>query len=172
MEAIYKELVALVDEMDTLTTLAGISSILGLIVSSYAAFQARSASKAASAARDAVLVHSLANELQLACTHAEQLLDFLQHARYSEANLRVDELILSLSELPHLRSPHLTIIHQDLMLTSRQQLLSISEAILKNTPGQGYLVKEQIIMVSRRVSMNLREILGEIKSHIEQGELR
>ena len=88
-------------EMDILYILAAISSIAGMLFSAFAAILARSASKAASAARDAALVRSLADELQLACSRGEQLVDFLQHCRYSEARLRVDELTWSLSELPY-----------------------------------------------------------------------
>ncbi|MFV9616922.1 MAG: hypothetical protein ACNYZG_13270, partial [Gammaproteobacteria bacterium] len=88
-------------EMDILYILAAISSIAGMLFSAFAAILARSASKAASAARDAALVRTLADELQLACSRGEQLVDFLQHCRYSEARFRVDELTWSLSELPY-----------------------------------------------------------------------
>ena len=156
--------------MDTFYILAAISSIAGMLFALFAAIQARSASKAASAARDAALVRSLADELQLACSRGEQLVDFLQHFRYSEARLRVDELTWSLSELPYRRSPHLSTEHQNMLLTSRQQLQTIGEAISKNEARKDSLDKEQIMTVARRVTMSLREVLGDVRSHIEHGE--
>lgn len=141
-----------------------------MFFSLFAAIQARSASKAASAARDAALMRSLSEDLQLACTRGEQLVDFLQHSRFSEACLRVNELTWSLSELPHRRSPHLSINHKNAMLTSRQQLLSISEAIGKNMKDEEKIDKEQILTVARKVTMRLREILGDTRSNIEHGE--
>jgi len=156
--------------MDTLYILAAISSIAGMLFSLFAAILARSASKAASAARDAALVRSLADELQLACSRGEQLVDFLQHCRYSEACLRVDELTWSLSELPYRRSPHLSTEHQNTLLTSRQQLQTIGETIVKNGGRKDSIDKEQIMTVARRVTMSLREVLGDVRSHIEYGE--
>jgi len=156
--------------MDTIYLLAAICSIAGMLFSLFAAIQARRASKAASAARDAVLVRSLADELQLACTRGEQLVDFLQHLRYMEARLRVDELTWSLSELPYRRSPHLSTKHQNTLLTSRQQLQTIGEAIFKNEMSEDSIDKDQIINVARRVTMSLREVLGEVRSNIEHGE--
>ena len=157
--------------MDTFYILAAISSIAGMLFALFAAIQARSASKAASAARDAALVRSLADELQLACSRGEQLVDFLQHFRYSEACLRVDELTWSLSELPYRRSPHLSTVHQNTLLTSRQQLQTIGEAIVKNGAGKDSIDKVQIMTVARQATMSLREVLGDVRSHIEHGEL-
>ena len=156
--------------MDSLNILAAFSSIVGLIFSMVAAIQAGRASRAASAAREAALARSLADELQLACSRGEQLVDFLQHCRYKEASLRVNELVWSISELPHRHSPDLSSQHKNTILTSRQQLLSIVEAIEKNDARGDSLDKEQIMTVARRVTMSLREILGNVRSNIEHGE--
>jgi ATP phosphoribosyltransferase regulatory subunit HisZ len=158
--------------MDNFSTLAGLASIAGLGASIYAAIKARSASKAASEARDASLVHSLADDLDLASHRAEQLFDFLQHARYNEANLRVNELTSSLSELPHRRNQYLSTVNKNKLLTSRFQLQTISEAIHKSSASNASLDKEQVMIVARRVYMSVREVLGDVKSYIEQGELQ
>jgi hypothetical protein len=156
--------------IETLYITASICSVLGLFFSIFAGIQAWRASKAASAARDAVLIRSLSDELQLACTRGEQLVDFLKHSRYSEAYLRVDELTWSLSELPHRRGRHLTLNHKNTLLTARQQLMTVNEAIDKYSSAKGEIDEEQILAVARKVTMRLREILGEIRSHIENGE--
>ena len=155
--------------MEAFYIIAGISSIIGLFFSLFAAIQAWNASKAASAARDAALMRSLSDDLQLACTRGEQLVDFLQHSRFNEARLRVDELTWSLSELPHRRSPHLTIDHKNTMLTSRQQLVSINEVIGKYEKDLESIDKQQILAVARKVTIRLREMLGDIQSHLEHG---
>jgi hypothetical protein len=156
--------------MENFNIIAGISSIIGLFFSLFAAIQAWRATKAAQAARDAVLMRSLSDDLQLACARGEQLVDFLQHSRFNEACLRVDELTWSLSELPHRRSPHLSIKHKNTLLTCRQQLVSISEVIEMKTKDKESLDKEQILTVARNVAIHLREVLGDIRSHIEHGE--
>lgn len=156
--------------METLYIIAALCSIAGMGFSLYAAIQASRASKAASDARDAALIRSLSDELQLACTRGEQLVDFLQNLRFSEAALRIDELSWSLSELPYRRSPQLSIDHQNKLLTSRQQLQTIGEAILKNGKKKESIDYEQIMTVARRVAMSLREILGIVRSKIEHGE--
>ena len=156
--------------METLYIIAGISSIIGLLFSFFAAIQAWRASKAASAARDAALMRSLSDDLLLACTRGEQLVDFLQHSRFNEACLRADELTWSLSELPHRRGPHLSIDHKNTMLTSRQQLMSISEALGRSKKATEQLDKEQVLTVARKITIRLREVLGDIRSNIEHGE--
>jgi hypothetical protein len=150
-------------------TIAAICSIVGAFLSGLAAYQAQRASKAASAARDAALVHSLADELQLACTRGEQLVDFLHQCRYKEASLRIDELTWSLSELPYRRSPYLQTADYDKLLTSRVQLQTIGDAIRATTDG---LESRQIMTVAREVTISLREILGVVRSNIERGEPR
>ena len=156
--------------MEVLYISAAICSIVGMLFSLIAAIQARSASRAAEAARDAAQVRSLSDELQLACERGEQLVDYLQHDRYSEARLRVDELSWSLSELPFRRGPHLSIEHQNILLTSRQQLQTIVDAIENNKARNDRIDDEQIMLVARQVTMHLREVLGGVRSHIEHGE--
>lgn len=155
--------------METFNVIAGVASIVGLFLSGAAAIQARRASNAAIAARDAAIVRTLADELQLASSRAEQLVDFLTHGRFGEAALRSDELTFSLSELPHRRSGYLQVRHQNALLTSRQQLQSISE--LMGRVGRGSLVTafdtDQSIVVARRVVITLREVLGHVRSGIE-----
>ena len=158
--------------MDTFNTLANFASIAGLSVSIYAAIKARSASKAASEARDAVLVHSLSDDLELTCHRADQLLDFLRHDRYGEANLRVDELASSLSEIPNRRSRYLSTQNQNILLNSRSQLETISDAIHKGSSSKQGFDRAQVLFVARRVTMNLHEVLGAVKSYIEHGELQ
>jgi len=161
--------------METFNVIAGVASIVGLLLSGVAAIQARQASKqakrasqAAIAARDAAIVRTLADELQLASTRAEQLVDFLTHGRFGEAALRSDELTYSLSELPYRRSGYLEVPYKNALLTSRQQLQSISELMAK--PSRGSLATpdtDRSIIIARRVVISLREVLGQVRSGIE-----
>ena len=156
--------------MEILNTTAAICSIIGIIFSFTAAVQASRASKSASAAHAATLIRSLSDDLQLACTHGEQLVDYLKHSRYKEAYLRINELIWSLSELPHRRSPNLSTKNKNILLSSRYQLTTISDAFDKYDKKIKAFDTEQIIKVARKVTMNIREVLGEIRSDIEHGE--
>jgi hypothetical protein len=160
--------------MDIFNAIAGTASIIGLIASGIAAFLARSASQAAKAARDAALVRSLADELSSSSQHAEQLLDFLQQARYMEANLRANELFAVLVELPHRRSPYLSEEHQGSLKDSSLQVQSIGDAIFKYNEGgdSDNLDRDQSIKVARLVVTTLREVLGDVRSRIEQGGMR
>lgn len=154
--------------MDIFKVIVDVSSIVGLLLSGVAAFQARRASKAAIAARDAAIVRTLADELQIASMRAEQLVDFLSHGRFGEAALRSDELTYSLSELPHRRSGYLQVPHKNTLLTSRQQLQSISELMAKT--GRESLPTtdtDRSIIIARRVVISLREVLGHVRSEIE-----
>jgi hypothetical protein len=108
--------------------------------------------------------------MQLECIRAEQLMDFLLHSRYDEANLRTDELISSLSELLERRSPHLSEKYKNKLLTLRLQLMTISDATLKRYGRKNGLDKEQVMKVARIVVMDLREIFGAIRSVIDHGE--
>ncbi len=156
--------------MENLDTIGAVCSIIGLFVSFFAGIKAWSASTAASAARDAVLIRSLSDELLLACDRGKQLVDFLEHSRYSEASLRVHELTWNLSELPNRRSRHLSNDHRNILFTSREQLKTINEAIDRHLKQRKSIDKPQILKVARRVTMRLHELLGEIQSNIEQGE--
>jgi ATP phosphoribosyltransferase regulatory subunit HisZ len=156
--------------MNTFNTIAAVSSIVGMIFSLIAAIQAQRASKAALAARDAALVRSLSDDLDLACKHGERIVDFLRHSRYKEACTQIDELTWRLSELPYRRGPHLSIDHKNTLLTSRQQIVTINEAIDKKSKTEDEIDNEQLITVARKVTMRLREVLGDIRSNIEHGE--
>ena len=92
--------------------IAGIASIVGLGFSLAALLAARRAaqgadraSNAAKEARDAVTVRSLADEFQIACANADQLLDFLTHNHLLEARLRAHELTSALSEIRFVGAP-------------------------------------------------------------------
>lgn len=128
------------------------------------------ASRSAAEARKAVYIRNLSEEMHLACIRAEELIDFLITARFPEAALRGGELTSTLSELPFRRSPYLAEGHRNVILTARQQLASISEAILaKNAPGQTF-DSQRAIIVARQVASKLREILGIVRGRIERGE--
>lgn len=128
--------------MNIFNLIAGLASVIGAILSGIATIQASRASKAAKEAENAVekaaeearnsaLVQSLADDLSISSRNAEELPAFLQQARYSEANLRANELAAVLSELPHRRSPYLSEEHQNTLRTSRLQVQSIGEAIMR-----------------------------------------
>ncbi|MSQ06974.1 MAG: hypothetical protein EXR54_07860 [Dehalococcoidia bacterium] len=129
-------------KMNIFNLIAGLASVIGAILSGIATIQASRASKAAKEAENAVekaaeearnsaLVQSLADDLSISSRNAEELPAFLQQARYSEANLRANELAAVLSELPHRRSPYLSEEHQNTLRTSRLQVQSIGEAIMR-----------------------------------------
>lgn len=159
-----------VSPLDTLNIVAGVASILGLSVSFVALFQARRASVAAAAARDAIMIRTLADELGLVCIRAEQLVDFLVHERFDEAALRVAELVSELSEMPRRRSPYLDEGERNSLLTSREHLHSIGGVIQEHRtnpvdpPG-----RNRLISVAGRVVASLREVSGTVKSQLAAG---
>jgi hypothetical protein len=154
--------------MSLLDNVAAIASIAGLAVSVYAAVQARSASRAANAARDAVIVDALADELALSCIRAEQLLDYLKHARYLEAALRVEELLSVLSELPRRRNEYLTVGMQNILLNARHQLRSVVDVTDRRDAAT--VDQAQVVEATRSVVMSLRGVLGVVRSQIALGE--
>ena len=155
--------------MDIFNLVAGVASILGFGMSAYAAFMARRASQAAAEAREAILMRTFGDELQLTCVHAEQLVGYINGSHYPEAALRADELTFRLSELPYHRSDYLQEEQQNALLNARQQVESISSvigvALSKSTPPDA----EQILTVARRVAINLRQVLGSVRSQAERG---
>jgi ATP phosphoribosyltransferase regulatory subunit HisZ len=159
--------------METFNLISAAASILGLIGTVLAFMQAKRAAKAAIEARDAVTFRTLADELELACVRAEQLVDFLLHDRFAEAELRIGELTSSLSEMPRRRNPYLEEDDTNGLLTSREQLQSISDVI---EPQRGRPIdaskRNRTISVARRVVMSLRGISGAVKSKLELGELK
>jgi hypothetical protein len=154
--------------MQTFEVVAGIASLLGLLCSFLAFLKAKSASEVASQVRDSVGRSTLADELEIACLKAEQLVDFLAHRRLGEAALRVDELTSTLSEVRTRRTQYLSEAQVSSVLTAREQLNSIADVILA-TPKRSDEKHdgEQFIRVARRAMMSLREILGRVKSDIE-----
>ena len=155
--------------MDSFNFIAGMASILGLFVSAFAAFQARRASQAAAQARQAVITRTLGDELQLACVHAEQLVDYINGSRHQEAALRADELTFRLSELPYYRGDYLPEERRNAILTARQQLESISTSIAVARSKSTTPDSEQIFIVARRIAINLRQVLGSVRSQAERG---
>ncbi len=156
--------------METFNIVAGVASILGLFVSFLAFFQARKASVAATAARDAVIMRTLADELELVCARAEQLADFLSHQRFDEATLRVAELVSGLSEMPRRRSPYLDEGDRNSLLTSREQLQSIGDTIQEHRANPiDPSGRNRLIRVAGRVVASLREVSGAVKSKLEAG---
>lgn len=154
--------------MEAFNLVAGVASILGVLLSGAAAFLAKRASKAAAEAREAAAFRSLGEELDIACTRAEQLVDFLAHDRLSEATLRAEELTSSLSELPYRRSPFLTEAHINQLLTLREQLSSIAATALEaRATATGTIDTKHLMSIARRVVMSLREILGGVRSNAE-----
>jgi hypothetical protein len=159
--------------METFNIAAGLASILGLFASLLAFLQARKASAAAVAARDAVMIRTLVDELEVICVRAEQLVDFLVHGRFDESALRIAELVSGLSEMPRRRSPYLDEEGRNSLLTSREQLHGIGDAVQGHqsspldSPG-----KNRVIGVARRVVASLREVSGEVKSRSEIGAER
>jgi hypothetical protein len=153
--------------MGIFDVLNGIASVLGLAFSMLAAYQAKKASVAARQARDAVVLRTLADELEGICVRAEQLVDFLVHRRTAEAWLRVGELTSLLSEVRQRRSPYLAIEHANSLLTAREQLTSVGDAIQGDHRGGSGTPNLILITVSRRVVTTLREVLGVVKSKAE-----
>ena len=111
------------------TLITGLASVAGLIFSFLAWIRAGRASQAAREARDAVTVRTLADEFQLACEKADQLLDFLAHDRLPEASLRAHELASSISEIRFRRSPYLSEERKDDLLTARQEARILSQVL-------------------------------------------
>ena len=154
--------------METFNIVAGVASILGVFVTFLAFLQARRASVAATAARDAIVLRTLADELGLVCIRAEQLVDLLIHDRFDEAALRVADLVSELSEMPWRRTAYLDESERNSLLTLREQLHSIGEVI------QGHRAnpvdssgRNHVISVAGRVVASLREVSGTVKSQLE-----
>jgi hypothetical protein len=155
--------------MVTFNIVAGIASIVSLVCSVAAAILAGCASSAAQGARKAALVRSLADELELACAWAEQLVDFVRHDRLGEAALRTNELTSRLSELSPRCSKFLSRKDGDRLITFVAQLRSVDDEILRSERQRTGLDREQVLKVMQRVVPGLREVLGGIRSQIESG---
>lgn len=156
---------------------AGLASIAGLVFSVKAWKEARRAaqkadraSQAAREARDAVTIRSLVDEFQIACTNADQLLDFLTQDRLPEAQLRARELTSVLSEIPHRRSSYLTEKRKIELRKIRRNAQIINEML---TSGQRTPLtieqKQRLIRQGQKISSTLWENLGTIKGEIDMG---
>lgn len=147
---------------------AGIASLGGLLFSVLAFAQAKRASRAAIEARNAVTVRTLADEVELACVRAEQVVDFSIHHRFEEAALRVAELTASLSEIFSRRTPYLGDADANRLLTSREQIRSIGDVIQRPRGGTLEGSTNRMIRIARLVVVSLRELLGTVKSTLDQ----
>jgi hypothetical protein len=156
---------------------AGMASIAGLVFSVKAWIEARRAgqkadraSQAAKEARDAVTVRTLADEFQVACASADQLLDFLTQDRLQEARLRAHELTSVLSEIPHRRSAYLTEKRKIELRNVRRNAQIMTEVL---TSGQQTPLtteqRQRLIRQCQKISTTLRENLGTIKGEIDMG---
>lgn len=156
--------------MTSLEIIFGIASIFGLLFSLLAWIQAGRASTAAREARDLIVIRTLADEFELACAKADQLLDFLTHDRQLEAILRTRELTTALSEIPYRRSPYLTEERKNELLNVRENARIMSQVLAsgQQTPlsaGQ----KQRMVRQCQKISITLRENLGTIKGEIDTG---
>lgn len=67
--------------------------------------RAKAASKAAQAAREAILLRTLAEELQATCDKLDDLMDLIEHDRFDQARWITREVAAALSEL-HIGEAH------------------------------------------------------------------
>ena len=150
--------------------IVGIASIAGCLFSIGALIQAGRASAAARQARDRVSIRVLADEFELVCAKADQLLDFLTHDRQPEATLRTRELTTALSEIPYRRSPYLTEERKNELLTVRENARIMSQVLAagQQTPLSAEQ-KQRLIRQCQKISITLRENLGTIKGEIDTG---
>ena len=159
-----------VAETPKFTLIVGTASMLGLVFSLLAWSRAGRASRAATQARDAITLRTLADEFQLACEKTDQLLDFLAHDRLPEASLRAHELASSISEIRFRRSPYLSEERTDDLLTAREEARILSQVLASGwqTPFP-HEQKQKLIWQCEKISTVLRENLGTIKGEIDRG---
>ena len=152
------------------TLLVGAASMFGFVFSLLAWIRAGRASKAATQARDAITLRTLADEFQLACEKTDQLLDFLAHDRMSEATLRAHELASSISEIRFRRSPYLSEERKDELLNAREEARILSQVLASGwqTPLANQQ-KQRFMRQCEKISTVLRENLGTIKGEIDMG---
>jgi len=156
--------------MSVFSLIAGIASIVGLYFSIRAFLAAKAASEAAREAQRGILTRTVAEELELACNNADQLLDLVENDRLAEARLRAHELTSVLSEIPHRRGPFLDGKRSDELLTQREQFQIIEEVLSKQksepiTPNR----HQFLLKACRRSSNTMREILGKVKQTLDVG---
>ena len=155
--------------MNWFNIIAGVASLFGLWFSIWAWVRAKSASKAAKEARDAVTLRTVADELQFACERLDQLLDFVQHDRIPEATLRAQELATALSEVPYRRGAHLDETRQSELLNARTQLQEFHLTFSSSRKTLTIDQKKRFIEICLDVGKSLRKNLGIIKGEIDRG---
>lgn len=151
------------------TLLAGAASMFGFVFSLLAWKRAGRASKAATQARDAITIRTVADELQVACERLDQLLDFIQHDRIPEASLRAQELATALSEVPYRRGALLDETRQSELLNARTQLQEIHVTLASSRRTLTTDQKKRGIEICLYVRERLRKNLGIIKGEIDRG---
>jgi len=156
--------------MSVFSLIAGVASIAGLYFSIRAFLAAKAASEAAREAQRGILTRTVAEELELACNNAVQLLDLIENDRLAEAALRARDLTSALSEIPHRRSPYLDGKQSNEVLSQRAQFQIIQEVLSGHksqpiAPNQ----RQSLLKVCRRSSNTLREILGKVKQTLDVG---
>lgn len=147
---------------------AGLASVVGLVFSVLAFVEARSASKAARQARDAILSRTVTEEVELACIKGDQLLDLLEHDRFLEASLRARDLTSALSEIPYRRSSLLGETWSNELLTQREQFQIIEQAT-SGAKSVGPRDRARIVRACTDSLVTLRGILGRIKHKLDVG---
>ena len=156
--------------MPTFDVIAGFASILGLWFSLWAWVRAKAASKAAQAVREAILLRTLAEELQATCDKLDDLMDLIEHDRFDQARWITREVAAALSELPHRGSPYLSQDDKNALLNQREQA-QIVEGRLSAIKDERMTssAKEKVMRACRNSSDTLRQVLGKIKGDVERG---
>ncbi len=157
--------------MNVFTLVAGVASILGLGFSIAAFFAAKAASTAADNARKAILTRTVAEEIEIACKGADQLLDFVENDRDAEARLLAHQLVSALSEMRYRRIGLLDDKRSDELLTQRTQFQIIEDVLsaAKGHPIPREDRERRLLKACRRSSSTLREILGSVKQALDIG---
>jgi len=155
--------------MTSFGIIAGVASILGLVASVLAFVQAKRASAAAKEARDGIILRTLADEFELACTRIDQLLDFIAHGRLAEAALRAGELASTLSEIPYRRRAYLNQARRNDLIVAKQQI-EILERELSTGRDQLLSPEQKTRFMTRcyEIRETLRKNLGTIKGEMEK----
>jgi len=145
---------------------AGCASILGLLASLLAFYQAKSAAKAAGEARNATLSKTIADELQDASGRAEELVDFIQHERFAEADLRARDLLSLLAEVPHRRNKYLDKDSRDDLQQAGAQLQVLTDALTDKTKASADRLR--LVSVTRKyVVVKLKAALGRARTRVD-----
>ena len=132
--------------------------------------RAKGASKAAQAAREAIFLRTLAEELQATCDKLDDLMRLIEHDRFDEARWVAREVASALNELPHRRSPYLSQEDKNALLNQRAQAQIVEDQL---SPIKGRRMRgpgrDKIMRACRNSSATLRQIVGKIKGDVERG---